>query len=150
MRGGAGLLAAAAALALSGCAGTAPATTQAAGGAGTTTTADTATSTGAAPSGAAASGAAAAAAAEAQQITVEYANGRVTGDTGRVVVEAGRPVTLTVTSDVADEAHLHGYDLETELTPGQAAELRFDATIPGVFELELHEAGTVLLTLQVG
>jgi heme/copper-type cytochrome/quinol oxidase subunit 2 len=145
MRGGAGLLAAAAALALTGCAGTAPAAPQAAGSAGTTTIAGTATSTEAPPSGAAA-----ASAAEAQQVTVEYANGRVTGDTGRVVVEAGRPVTITVTSDVADEAHLHGYDLETQLTPGQPAELRFDATILGVFEFELHEAGTVLLTLQVG
>jgi hypothetical protein len=84
-------------------------------------------------------------------ITVEYASGRVSGDTGRVSVDAGAPVTITITSDVADEAHLHGYDLETELTPGEPAELRFDATVPGVFELELHHAEKVLLlTLQVG
>jgi hypothetical protein len=82
-------------------------------------------------------------------ITVEYASGRVSGDTGRVSVDAGAPVTITITSDVADEAHLHGYDLETELTPGEPAELRFDATVPGVFELELHHAEKVLLTLQV-
>lgn len=82
-------------------------------------------------------------------ITVEYASGRVSGDTGRVSVDAGAPVTITITSDVADEAHLHGYDLETELTPGQPAELRFEATVPGVFELELHSAEKMLLTLQV-
>jgi hypothetical protein len=46
--------------------------------------------------------------------------------------------------------HVHGYDLATALTPGTPAELTFDATIPGVFEVELHEAGTVLLSLQVG
>jgi hypothetical protein len=91
-----------------------------------------------------------AASTEAQQIDVEYVGGQVRGDTGRVTVHEGAPVTITITSDVADEAHLHGYDVETELEPGKPAELRFDATIPGVFELELHEADTVLLTLQVG
>ena len=33
---------------------------------------------------------------------------------------------------------------------GESAELAFAATIPGVFEVELHDAGTVLLSLQVG
>ena len=85
-----------------------------------------------------------------QRIEVQVAGGQVTGDTGRVPVAVGRQVTLVVTSDVADEVHVHGYDLTAELSPGQPAELTFDATIPGVFEVELHEAGTVLLTLQVG
>jgi hypothetical protein len=84
-----------------------------------------------------------------QRIEVQVAGGQVSGDTGRVPVAAGTPVTLVVTSDVADEAHLHGYDIAAELAPGKPAELTFDATIPGVFEFELHEAGTVLLTLQV-
>ena len=81
---------------------------------------------------------------------MQVSGGRVTGDSGRVPVSPGAPVTVVVTSDVADTAHLHGYDLDAELSPGQPAELTFDATIPGVFELELHEASTVLLTLQVG
>ncbi|HLM05964.1 MAG TPA: hypothetical protein VK402_12350 [Blastococcus sp.] len=85
-----------------------------------------------------------------QRIEVQVSGGRVTGDSGRVPVSPGAPVTVVVTSDVADTAHLHGYDLDAELSPGQPAELTFDATIPGVFELELHEASTVLLTLQVG
>jgi heme/copper-type cytochrome/quinol oxidase subunit 2 len=81
---------------------------------------------------------------------VQVAGGKVTGDTGRVPVPVGDHVTLTITSDVADEVHVHGYDRTTALTPGTPAELTFDATIPGVFEVELHEAGTVLLSLQVG
>lgn len=84
-----------------------------------------------------------------QRIVVTVAGGQVTGDTGRVPVAAGEQVTLVVTSDVADELHLHGYDLRTALTPGTPAELSFEATVPGVFEVELHDAGTVLLTLQV-
>jgi heme/copper-type cytochrome/quinol oxidase subunit 2 len=83
------------------------------------------------------------------RIEVRIAGGQVSGDTGRVPVAVGTQVTLVITSDVADQAHLHGYDIEQELTPGEPAEMAFDATIPGVFEVELHEAGTVLLTLQV-
>jgi hypothetical protein len=91
-----------------------------------------------------------AATAAGRRIEVQVAGGQVSGDTGRVPVVAGEHVTLVITSDVADEVHLHGYDLEAELSPGQPAELTFDATIPGVFEAELHQAGTQLLSLQVG
>ena len=65
-------------------------------------------------------------------------------------VPAGEQVTLVLTSDVADQVHVHGYDLTAELVPGQPSEIAFAATIPGVFEVELHDAGTVLLSLQVG
>ena len=80
---------------------------------------------------------------------MQVSGGQATGDTGRVAVPVGEHVTLVVTSDVADEVHVHGYDKEQELSPGQPAEIVFDATIPGVFEVELHEAGTTLLSLQV-
>jgi hypothetical protein len=133
MRRTPGALALAAAVLLSGCAGTAPAAEKKDGGT------STATRSSSAPT------------AQPREISVDFAGGKVSGDTGRVAVDAGAPVTITITSDVADEAHLHGYDLETELTPGEPAELRFDATVPGVFELELHHAEKVLLlTLQVG
>jgi hypothetical protein len=85
-----------------------------------------------------------------QQLEVRVEGGRVSGDTGRVPVASGTHVVLTITSDTADEFHVHGYDLEGELEPGKPATVEFDATIPGVFEVELHEAGTVLLSLQVG
>ena len=96
-----------------------------------------------------ASSTAAATGAADQRIEVQVSGGRVHGDTGRVPVAAGSHVTLVVTSDVADEVHVHGYDVEQELSPGQPAEIVLDATIPGVFEVELHEAGTTLLSLQV-
>ena len=84
-----------------------------------------------------------------QRIEVEVAGGQVSGDTGRVPVAVGTQVTLVITSDAADEVHVHGYDLTAELAPGTPAEISFAATIPGVFEVELHEAGTALLALQV-
>jgi hypothetical protein len=89
-------------------------------------------------------------AAAGQRIEVTVTGGQVTGDTGRVPVPAGEHVTLVVTSDAPDELHVHGYDLGADLAPGTPATVEFDATIPGVFEVELHDAGTLLLSLQVG
>lgn len=89
-------------------------------------------------------------AAAGQRIEVSVTGGQAAGDTGRVPVASGEEVTLVITSDVADEVHVHGYDLTAPLAPGRPAELTFAATIPGVFEVELHDAGTVLLSLQVG
>lgn len=82
-------------------------------------------------------------------IDVGYAGGAVTGDTGRVKVPLGEMVTINVTSDVADEAHLHGYDLSEPIAPGETVTLTFTASIPGVFELELEDIGKQLLSLQV-
>ncbi|MDK3258190.1 hypothetical protein [Blastococcus capsensis] len=129
------LVAALVPLALAGCAGT-----TASAGQEAATTSPVVTATTAAPEPAGPTG---------QRIEVQVAGGEVSGDTGRVPVPLGELVTVVVTGDVADELHLHGYDRTADLVPGQPAELSFDATIPGVFQLELHEAGTVLLTLQV-
>jgi hypothetical protein len=98
----------------------------------------------------ASSAATSAPAAAGQRIEVTVTGGQVTGDTGRVPVPAGEHLTLVVTSDAADELHVHGYDLTADLPPGTPATVEFDATIPGVFEVELHDAGTLLLSLQVG
>ena len=83
-------------------------------------------------------------------INVSFAAGQVSGDTGRIPVEAGSQVTITVSSDVADEIHLHGYDLSADVGPEAPGSLTFQATIPGVFEVELENRGTLLLTIQVG
>jgi pullulanase/glycogen debranching enzyme len=122
------------ALPLAGCAGKPADSAAAASG----STSSSASST----SGAATSGAE-------QRIEVTFAHGKASGDTGRVQVTKGTSVALVVTSDVADEVHLHGYDIEKELSPGTPVTLQFDATITGVFEVELHKANTVLLRLQV-
>jgi hypothetical protein len=134
------LVAAVLLLTLAGCAGTDSAADPTGGSSSATTSSPAADGATATP----------AATAAGRRIEVQVAGGQVSGDTGRVPVAAGEHVTLVITSDVADEVHLHGYDLAAELSPGQPAELAFDATIPGVFEAELHEAGTQLLSLQVG
>jgi hypothetical protein len=120
------------ALPLAGCAGEPAASATAASASGSTSSSASATKSGAE-----------------QRIEVTFAHGKASGDTGRVQVAKGTSVALVVTSDVADEVHLHGYDMEKELSPGTPATLQFTADVAGVFEVELHHAGTVLLRLQV-
>ncbi len=68
---------------------------------------------------------------------------------GRIAVPLGEEVTLLIHSDVVDEAHLHGYDLHTEVGPDAEGELVFKATIPGIFELELENSGLLLAEVEV-
>ncbi|MFD0690191.1 hypothetical protein [Actinomadura fibrosa] len=69
---------------------------------------------------------------------------------GRVKVKRGATVRITITSDAADEFHLHGYDRELELAPGRPGTLELTADTPGVFEAELHHSGARVFELQVG
>lgn len=83
------------------------------------------------------------------ELTVVFEDGEVTGDTPLARLTAGRPVRLTVTSDVADELHVHGVDETVELEPGEPSVLAFTPDSPGRFEVELHDASRVLTRLQV-
>lgn len=81
-------------------------------------------------------------------VEVTVSGGGVDGG-GRVAVELGSEVRLSVTADVADEVHVHGYDLTASTAPGEPGILEFTADIPGVFEVELHESGLKLVDLEV-
>lgn len=82
-------------------------------------------------------------------IEVKVVGGRPEGGVQRGRATVGDTVTLRVTSGVADEVHVHGYDLSFDVGPGAPGEATFDATIPGVFEVELHDAGREILKLEV-
>jgi hypothetical protein len=84
-----------------------------------------------------------------QMIEISIAGGTVTPTPGKTSVKLGSTVMLMVTSDVADAVHVHGYDQEFELAPGETAEFTFTADIPGTFEVETHESGAVLTELEV-
>jgi heme/copper-type cytochrome/quinol oxidase subunit 2 len=58
-------------------------------------------------------------------------------------------VRFRVRSDVADEVHVHGYDLMKDVEPGQTITFSFPATITGIFEIELENAGEQIAELRV-
>jgi hypothetical protein len=75
------------------------------------------------------------------QVRIVVRGGLPVGGPRRVTVARNRRVVLTVTSDVSDEVHLHGYDLMQDVGPGMPARIAFRATRPGTVEAELEDAG---------
>ncbi len=77
-------------------------------------------------------------------IGIVVRGGEPVGGIRNVTVSKGRQVVLIVNSDVADEIHLHGYNLKRDVTPGTPARLPFRATINGTVEVELEQRGVPL------
>lgn len=85
----------------------------------------------------------------AQRVEVHYAGGAVQGGVQRVSVQRGSAVALVVSSDVADEVHLHTYDRKVDVPAGGTATLNFTADQSGVFEAELESKGIQLVQFEV-
>ena len=84
-----------------------------------------------------------------QRFSAQLEGGSVVGGIQRWQVAQGDDVRIVVRSDVDDEIHLHGYDIEKPVGPGKPATFAFGATIPGRFELESHESGGQIAQLDV-
>jgi len=83
-------------------------------------------------------------------VAATYDEGEVSLDTAdRIEAAVGDVVMIMVTSDVAEQAHLHGYDILAAVEPGDAAMMLFTADTPGKFEIEFEESGTFIAELVV-
>ena len=82
-------------------------------------------------------------------VRIRVVGGASEGGIVRATVVEDERVVIVVTSDVADEVHLHGYDVSRPVTAGGTARLPFRATIPGRFEVELEERGIPIGELTV-
>jgi outer membrane murein-binding lipoprotein Lpp len=79
-------------------------------------------------------------------VEVTIAAGKVAPDPSRKVeVATGDHVHIRVTSDHADEVHVHGYDIEKEVSAGGTVTIDFTADVPGQFEVEAHRLSPPLL-----
>jgi Predicted solute binding protein len=82
-------------------------------------------------------------------VRVTVVDGAPNGGIVRATVDQGDRVRLVVTSDVADEIHLHGYDVSRDVAAGGTVTLAFRASIPGRFEAELEERGVQIADITV-
>ena len=82
-------------------------------------------------------------------LAVTVRGGSVVEGASRQRAPLNQPVTIRVTSDVADEVHVHGYDKKFDVSPGRTGEVTFVANIPGVFEVEFERSHLLLCTLEV-
>ena len=88
-------------------------------------------------------------ASQAKVITIRVVGSQPQGGIQRPTIDQGDKVVLVVRADSGEAVHLHGYNLEKEIVPGQAVRLPFTANIAGRFELELHPTDTLLAVLEV-
>jgi hypothetical protein len=82
-------------------------------------------------------------------VRVRVVGGVPKGGIVRETVSQGDRVVIVVTSDVSDHVHLHGYDLMRDVAPGQVARIRFRATVPGRFEVELEDRSVQIADITV-
>jgi heme/copper-type cytochrome/quinol oxidase subunit 2 len=81
------------------------------------------------------------------QIVVK--NAKPVGGIKTITVNKGDQVRFTVSSDVSDEIHVHGYDFMKDVKAGGKVSFSFPAKIDGEFEAELESRGEQILKLVV-
>lgn len=72
--------------------------------------------------------------------TIVVRNGEPVGGVKELSFPRGGVIRFTVESDVADEVHLHGYDIAKPVKAGGKVSFAVPAEIDGVFEVELENA----------
>jgi hypothetical protein len=80
---------------------------------------------------------------------IRLRGGSPVGGVRHLTVTKGRRIRFDVVSDAPGEVHLHGYDVERELTPGRRARFDLPATLEGRFEVELHGTDAQVARLDV-
>lgn len=81
--------------------------------------------------------------------TVVIRNGEPVGGVKELEYNAGDEIRFEVSSDVADEVHVHGYDLSQNVPAGGTVSFDFPAEIEGIFEVELEGRAEQIMELRV-
>jgi len=76
-------------------------------------------------------------------------SGKPVGGIAEISVEEGEEVRFKVKSAVADEVHMHGYDIMKDVKAGGSVTFDFPATLEGIFEAELEGRREQILELRV-
>ncbi|MDO8594442.1 MAG: hypothetical protein Q7R93_02925 [bacterium] len=84
-----------------------------------------------------------------QTVTLRVAQGKLVAGPTVFPVAKGETVMIKITSDEAEEFHLHGYDKSIDLEPNTEAMLTFVADTVGRFPAELEGSKTEIFTLEV-
>jgi hypothetical protein len=83
-------------------------------------------------------------------IDITISNGTVTPANAEFNAKVHQPITFRVTSDAADELHVHSvpdHEFEVEAKPNQT--FQFSVDVPGQVEVELHKLDRTVATIQV-
>jgi hypothetical protein len=86
---------------------------------------------------------------EPEFVEIDVAGGELDGGVRDVEVRSGERVRIAISSDVAEEIHVHGYDIYEDIPAGGTGRVSFDADLEGIFEVELHGSGAQVASLVV-
>lgn len=81
--------------------------------------------------------------------TIVVRDGEPVGGVRELEYGAGEEIRFRVESDVADEVHVHGYDIAKEVPAAGSVEFDFPADIEGIFEVELEDRAAQIAELRV-
>ncbi|MEA2340055.1 MAG: hypothetical protein QOG11_132 [Solirubrobacteraceae bacterium] len=81
--------------------------------------------------------------------TVIVRGGKPQGGVQRLTFSKGDQIAFRVRSDVADEIHVHGYDVKRDVPAGGTVTFSFRGTIDGIFVVELEGRGEQIASLEV-
>lgn len=81
--------------------------------------------------------------------TVRFRAGKPVRGVTKITARKGDIVRFVASADVADEVHLHGYDISRPVAPGKDARFRFEAKLEGIFEAELEQRGVPVARVEV-
>lgn len=81
--------------------------------------------------------------------TVVFANGKPTGGVLGIEVDKGEPIKFRIKSDIADEVHVHGFDISKDVPAGGSVSFSFQADITGIYEAEMEQLGVQVVELQI-
>jgi heme/copper-type cytochrome/quinol oxidase subunit 2 len=73
----------------------------------------------------------------------------VTPAPATVDLAVGERLILTVTSDHADQLHIHGFEVEEDLVAGTPTTVTVTGDQPGVYEVETHHPELRLMKIAV-
>jgi hypothetical protein len=83
-------------------------------------------------------------------VDVTIAHGEVTPANATLQASVREPITLHVTSDAADELHVHSVpDHKFEVAAAANQTFQFSVDVPGNVDVELHHLDRTVATIQV-
>jgi hypothetical protein len=81
--------------------------------------------------------------------TIVVRDGEPVDGVAELEFSAGEEVRFRVSSDQAEEIHVHGYDISEDVPAGGTVEIAFPAELEGIYEAELEELGVQIAELQI-
>lgn len=76
-------------------------------------------------------------------------DGKVDPSGKKIDAKVGDTLTLVINSDHDDEVHIHGIDVEIEVTAGETVTKEITLDTAGSFEVESHHPAKVIMILNV-